>query len=74
MDASQSFKTVEDEALRHPIAYPLLKVLSDMQVASPTDDQDDFVADEATDLGQYNLDAAKSDVMVIDAVEKPSAN
>lgn len=29
MDVSQSFKTVEDEALKHPIAYPLLKVLTD---------------------------------------------
>jgi carboxypeptidase Q len=28
-DVSQSFKTVEDEALKHPIAYPLLKVLTD---------------------------------------------
>jgi carboxypeptidase Q len=28
-DASHSHKTVEDEALGHPIAYPLLKVLSD---------------------------------------------
>jgi carboxypeptidase Q len=28
-DVSQSFKTVEDEALNHPIAYPLLKVLTD---------------------------------------------
>jgi carboxypeptidase Q len=28
-DISQSFKTVEDEALNHPIAYPLLKVLTD---------------------------------------------
>jgi hypothetical protein len=29
MDVSQNFKTVEDQALNHPIAYPLLKVLSD---------------------------------------------
>jgi carboxypeptidase Q len=29
MDVSRSFKTVEDEALKHPIAYPLLKVLTD---------------------------------------------
>ncbi|HEY6766055.1 MAG TPA: M20/M25/M40 family metallo-hydrolase [Candidatus Sulfotelmatobacter sp.] len=28
-DVSQSFKTVEDEALKHPIAYQLLKVLTD---------------------------------------------
>ena len=28
-NVSQSFKTVEDEALKHPSAYPLLKVLTD---------------------------------------------
>jgi hypothetical protein len=28
-DVSQSFKTVEDEALKHPMAFPLLKVLTD---------------------------------------------
>jgi carboxypeptidase Q len=60
MDASQSFKTVEDEALRHPIAYQLLKVLSDeigpRLTGSPSDSRaQQWAIQEMRSIGLSNV-------------------
>lgn len=60
MDVSQSFKTVEDEALNHPIAYPLLKVLTDeigpRLTGSPSDSKaQQWALQEMRSIGLSNV-------------------
>ena len=60
MDVSQSFKTVEDEALKHPIAYPLLKVLTDeigpRLTGSPSDSKaQQWALQEMRSIGLSNV-------------------
>jgi hypothetical protein len=60
MDVSQSFKTVEDEALKHPIACTLLKVLTDeigpRLTGSPSDSRaQQWALQEMRSIGLSNV-------------------
>ncbi len=60
LDDSQSFKAVEDEALKHPIAYPLLKMLTDeigpRLTGSPSDSRaQQWALQEMRSIGLSNV-------------------